>query len=439
MDKKALELACIEVLKANDRGTHTQPASGLYPHQWLWDSCFIAIGLRHVDVDRAKLEIESLLRGQWSNGMLPNMIFQPDDKYQRERNIWRSWVSPLSPDDVATSGITQPPMLAEAIWLVGQKLPASERLRWFRKLLVPLVNYHIWLYFERDPHEEGLTLQIHPYETGLDGTPPWLLQLHEHDRPWWISAIEWLKLDQFVNFLRRDTRYVPNEQRSSNIDALLQWNIIRRFRRKNWDINKILHRSTFCIEDITFNSILVRANRRLEQIAEVCRVKLPEELLARMQKSQRALQDLWDDQSGQYYSRDFISHQLIAVPSIGTMLPLYADGLPKERIERIVQLLTNKKSYWSAHPVPSVPLNSDLFQEQRYWQGPTWVNINWLIINGLRRHGHKELARQLTEKTLELVYKNGPSEYFSPLSGKPYGAKNFSWTAALVIDLLNTK
>src|ERR1700760_876684 len=98
-----------EGLKGNDHGNYTIAAENLYPHQWLWDSCFIAIGLRHVDVERAKIEILSLLRGQWSNGMLPNMIFSQEAKYRLDRNVWRSWISPFSPDDVATSGITQPP------------------------------------------------------------------------------------------------------------------------------------------------------------------------------------------------------------------------------------------------------------------------------------------------------------------------------------------
>jgi hypothetical protein len=51
-----------KVLKANDHGSFTVPAGDLYPHQWLWDSCFVAIGLRHIDVKRAKAELTSLLR-----------------------------------------------------------------------------------------------------------------------------------------------------------------------------------------------------------------------------------------------------------------------------------------------------------------------------------------------------------------------------------------
>ncbi|MEO8785382.1 MAG: glycoside hydrolase, partial [Candidatus Saccharimonadales bacterium] len=34
-----------DILRGNDKnGRYTVPAAGMYPHQWLWDSCFIAIG-----------------------------------------------------------------------------------------------------------------------------------------------------------------------------------------------------------------------------------------------------------------------------------------------------------------------------------------------------------------------------------------------------------
>src|SRR5665811_266646 len=118
--KPDLAQSAAEVLKMNDRGNYTQPAHNLYPHQWLWDSCFIAIGLRHLDVERSKMELLSLLRGQWDNGMLPNIIFRDDPQYRTDRNLWRSWLSPSAPDDVDTTGITQPPMLAEAVVQVGK-------------------------------------------------------------------------------------------------------------------------------------------------------------------------------------------------------------------------------------------------------------------------------------------------------------------------------
>ncbi len=424
------------VLEMNDQGSHTIPAEGLYPHQWLWDSCFIAIGLRHVDVERAKQELLSLLRGQWSSGMIPHMIFASGDAHRRDRNLWRSWVNPYAPDDVTTSGITQPPMLAEAVVRVGEKLSLPERRTWYHTIYPALLAHHEWLYKERDPHEEGLALQIHPYEVGLDNTPPWLAQMHEHSRPWWIALLEKTHMDTVVNLFRRDTKHVPPGQRMKNTDALLYYDVIRRLRRKRYNIDAILTRSLFAIEDLTFNSVFVRANHCLQHIASTIRQTLPEELEQRMHKTERSLEQLWDGYSGQYYSRNFVTHKLIKEPTIATLLPLYSGSISAERAQQLVTLLTNKHLFGANYPVPSVPLNSPWFEELGYWQGPSWINTNWLIIDGLRRYKFHKEAEWLQQKTLELVTVGGINEYFSPLDGRPAGAQNFSWTAALTIDLL---
>ena len=62
----------IEILRANDRGGYTVPtAAGLYPAQWNWDSCLVALGLAQFDEPRAVVEIETLFGGQWPDGMVP--------------------------------------------------------------------------------------------------------------------------------------------------------------------------------------------------------------------------------------------------------------------------------------------------------------------------------------------------------------------------------
>ncbi|MBA2279292.1 glycoside hydrolase [Candidatus Saccharibacteria bacterium] len=427
----------VGVLKQNDRGGHTAPAN-FYPHQWLWDSAFTAIGLRHSNPERAAEELAGLVGGQWANGMIPHMIFNTGREHRLERDAWRSWLNPFAPDTAATSGITQPPVLADAVVKVGQKLPTDLRREFYRFMFEPLVKYHEWLYAERDPHNEGLTLQIHPYEVGLDNTPPWMMQLYEHNRPWWIAAIETLHAEWVVNFIRSDTRSVPPGQRITSLEALMLWDVVRRMRRKRYDINKILHRTLFCTQDITFNSILVRNNIQLKVIANSLRRKLPDELLDKFGHTEEALGKLYDEPTKQYYSRDFITHQLILEPSIGTFMPLYAGTISKANAKELVDLLRDHKTYWLHHPVPSVPLNSKFFNEERYWQGPTWINTNWLIIDGLRRYGFKQEADDLAVRSIELVQKSGPYEYFSPLDGKGLGAADFSWTAALTIDLIKT-
>ncbi len=426
------------VLHDNDHGHYTMPAKGLYPHQWLWDSCFTAIGLRHLDVERAKIEIMSLLRGQWSNGMVPGMILDDSPHYRTDRNLWRSWISPYSPDDVTTSGITQAPMLAEAIVLIGEKLPLVERRTWYKLTYPHILAYHEWLYDERDPHNEGLVLQVHPWETGLDNSPPWMHELHDHQLPWWIRAIEKTHADKVIALFRRDGHYAPINERFSTIEALAMFDIQRRLRRKNYDIDRILNHSLFAIEDLAFNCIFIRANEHLRHIATSIRKELPAELHSDMAKSAKGLEELWDPYTSQYYPRNFVTHNLIKEPSVSTLLPLYAGTISRERAAVLVKMLESDKLFGPAYPAPSVPLESSFFDPQRYWQGPTWVNTNWLIIDGLKRYGYKDHAEALTESTLEMISKNGIAEYYNPLTGAPLGADNFSWTAALAIDLLKT-
>ncbi|HVV67395.1 MAG TPA: trehalase family glycosidase [Candidatus Saccharimonadales bacterium] len=428
------------VLAMNDRGNYTQPAHGLYPHQWFWDSCFTAIGWRHLDVERAKTELLSLLRGQWDNGMLPNIIFRDDPQYRIDRNAWRSWLNPYAPSDIRTTGITQPPMLAEAVVQVGKKLEWPERRLWYRTMYRGLLAYHEWLYAERDPHNEGLILLVHPWETGLDNSPPWMGEMHDHLMPLWIRLIEKMKFDKVINLFRRDGKSVPLDERFSTIESLMLVDTQRRLRRKRYDINKILDHGLFAIEDLVFNSILIRANTHLQEIAKSLREELPKELLESMKQTEKTLEELWDPYSAQYYSRDFITHRLLKNPSIATLLPLYAGTISKERAQNLLRLIENEHAFGPAYPVPTVPLNSFWFRRKLYWQGPSWVNMNWLIIDGLKRYGFKDHAEALTESTVEMVRKSGCYEYFDPINGAPAGAENFSWTAALTIDLLkNTR
>lgn len=424
-----------EVLKQNDRGTHTVPAEDLYPHQWLWDSCFIAIGLRHVNIERAQTELESLLRGQWSNGMLPDMIFN-EGALGIDHLLWDSAMSPYSPRSHATSGITQPPMLAEAVLKVGKKLPVHERRAWFKTMLPRIVLFHEWLYRERDPHHEGLITLIHPYESGLDNSPPWVEELYRRGIPWWAKLSGKFRLEFLVNILRRDIRYSSASQRMSNVEALSFFAALRRLRRKGYDSEKILERPYLAVQELLFNCIFIRANSALSEIAKVAGEKLPQALENNINKSEKALETLWDEQTGIYYSRSYTSGELIIEPTIAALMPLYAGCIDAERAERLVQLL-HKRQYFKANwPVPSVPVNSHYFNPIRYWQGPTWVNTNWLIIEGLHRYGFSEEADALSKRTLELVDKNGFAEYFNPINGEPHGAGKFSWSAALAIDLL---
>ncbi len=427
------------VLLKNDRGAWTIPAAGLYPHQWLWDSCFTAIGLRHVDPARAALELQSLLRGQWQNGMLPHMIFSPTNSLFDDGKLWRSRDNPLSPRDVATSGITQPPLIAEAARRVHQKLPADTQDLFLRTMVPAIVRHHEWLYRERDPHANGLVFLFHPWETGLDNSPAWSQALKRVHTPFWLRLFDYLHLDILLSQLRRDIKHIPANQRIKTSEALRLWHTMRDLRRRKYDTLDILahgHRH-FIVSSVSFNSMLIRNNTILTELADMAGITLPEWLGERFELAKDALQDLCNPVTGVCYHHDYDHESFEEEPSISVLLPLYSGVIPQHQAEQLVGLMTNPNLFWPQYPLPSTPLSSPYFSEKRYWQGPTWLNTNWLIIDGLRRYGFTAEAEHIRQSSLRLVEQSGMYEYFSPLSGAGYGTRDFSWTAACVLDLLH--
>jgi glycogen debranching enzyme len=245
-----------------------------------------------------------------------------------------------------------------------------------------------------------------------------------------------MKLDKAFLLVRRDTHHVPPGQRLNSIDALLYYSVLQRLRRKNWDTSAILERSHFMIEDLSFNAIFIRANTLLQEIATTIGKELPEDLLANIKRSSDNLEKLWDGYHKQYFSRNFITHKLIKEPSIATLLPLYAGTISKDRAAELVDMLHDKKLFDTKYPVSSVPIESEFYHELGYWQGPSWINTNWLIVDGLKRYGFDDEAEMIKTQSIKMVTEHGPYEYFSAKNGDPAGAKNFSWSAALIIDFL---
>jgi hypothetical protein len=425
-------------LNANDRGGFTIPAEGHYAHQVLWDSCFIAIGRRRLDVARAQQEVLHLFEGQWRNGMLPHILFSKahGTRYWWDRRIWRSSKSELAPKCIATSGVSQPPLVAEAVVRVGEVLSIAERGAWYRAVYPRLLAYHEWLYRERDPDGTGLVVQVHPWETGLDTTPPSMIILERQPMMRWLRPLQAAHLDRLVNAIGMGRGLVVSAEHSRNTEALALYLLLRRLRRHRYAIEKILVRPTFAIQDLAYNCILIRANQLLAEIAGEIGESIPADLENRMRQSRVSLEILWEPTAHEYYSRDRTAASLVLESTVATLLPLYAGSISPERAAALVKAMEDGYLAPVSYPLPSVPPSSRWFEPKRYWQGPTWININWLVVDGLKRYGYRSHAEALTDGTIELVERSGFREYFDPLTGEGAGVDRFSWTAALAIDLL---
>lgn len=151
---------------------------------------------------------------------------------------------------------------------------------------------------------------------------------------------------------------------------------------------------------------------------------------------QRMIQDFWDDQSGVFRA----THQDQPIPVITpfNLYPLWTGQLPENIRSRLLDHLTNPEEFWGDYVIPSVARNDPHYDPETMWRGPAWANVNYFFIEALQLVGEHALARQLRDKTLEMILtKPGMYEYYNSETGQPppRAAGAFGWTAAVFIDL----
>jgi neutral trehalase len=412
----------------------------MYGHQWLWDSALTSIGLSHLNPQRAALEISSLFEGQWNNGMVPNMIFTKgrlfgDPPFKPDYLVWSSkLLNKNAPRTVATSGITQPPIIAEAAWRIGEKLDHDDRQAFWTDTVGHLATYHSWIYKERNLKGDGLFSAVHPWETGMENTPTWMQHMRSID--WGKVAGMRHTLDRAMQGIRPDTKEVDAEERASTDEGLLYIDALLRLVSTRYDRHKIADTYPLHIQDVHMNSILIRNNEILQELAQEVSIALPDILQENMASTRKNIETLWDEKDAMYYPRDAVTGYPIKVATIASLMPLYSGAILPERAEALMGHARDPASFGLRHGIPTVPKNSPFYRERRFWSGPSWVNMNWLLSDGQRRMGYSDESKTLASKTLDTIAIGGMKEYFSAKTAEGLGAKNFSWTAALAIDLI---
>jgi len=74
------------------------------------------------------------------------------------------------------------------------------------------------------------------------------------------------------------------------------------------------------------------------------------------------------------------------------------------------------------------------------WQGPVWINVNYLVFRGLINYGYTKEARELAEKTILLLGRDferfgALHEYYLPDNGEPVLNKGFQNWNFLVLNM----
>ena len=201
----------------------------------------------------------------------------------------------------------------------------------------------------------------------------------------------------------------------------------------DYSIVKYRERSPFVVNDVFIDAAWYRAATDLNAIAERIGTRASfssselDEFAAAFDERHR------DPGSEGYFDYDIVSGTRILAPTPAGIAATISGIIPSARARRMWQSYLAEggemRAVWTLSP------RHPAFEPDRYWRGPVWVHLNWLVGLGLETVGLDEEAAKLRRETLEMVSNAGFFEHYSPVDGSGSGAPRFSWTAALSLDI----
>ena len=422
------------VLSHNLQDGFTIPRAKLYPFQWNWDSGFVSLGFANYDVDAAINEINSLLSGQWENGMVPHIIFHSENEttYFPNWDFWETTVNKGASQSPKTSGISQPPVLGFVLENILDKHPDDKKVLAFAKMIYPkLVHYHRFWYTYRDPNREGLVFIYHPWESGRDNSPIW------------DDALDLIDLDHanLPHYIRQDTKISDAKERPTSRQYDQYVYLLELGKRYQYDGKGIAETSEFLIQDSLINAVLIRSNEGLIKVGKRLGFDTKEIEEWQTQSVQQFNTKLWSEKLQTYTGYDLRQAKQFPHWEIGGLTALFANIPNSERAVKMKAYLSNLMEN-NFYTVPSFDVYHELYDSKRYWRGPIWPQMNWMIYHGLKQYQFQSEADFVRESLLSLVERFGFHEYFEAqrqvveVSHGGYGGNDFSWTASSVIDFI---
>jgi putative isomerase len=370
-------LAPTEPLKHNC----VYPGGPYYRGQWIWDSMFV-VDLFSILPDKQKA-IRDIFQNYWD--------FQ--DRWNRNMPDYaRDMITvaiKTKPQELRQ--FSQIPILAWGVQRVYRRNGDKQLLE---QCLGRLERFHDWYWRERDVTNIGL-ITVGAYTGKL-----------QHAR--WETFDYECNMDG-LKLTVHPTRTGPNEG--------------------TWYGDIYVTGNT---------SYLIMAERSLARLAHIVgNPQMAARRKRRIDKAVQAMRDhMWDQKAGTFLSVRRDTMEKIPVATIGSWIPLTA-GIPTQAMaQRMVEVLATD-AWQTPLPVPTVDSTDPRWKSSRFWRGDVWPSTNCQIARGLSDYGHKTLAADIADKTVANAIKNGISEHYDSVSGKPLGIKDYCMSCTLVTMMLD--
>ncbi|MCA1655939.1 MAG: hypothetical protein LC635_05805 [Pseudonocardiaceae bacterium] len=240
--------------------------------------------------------------------------------------------------------------------------------------------------------------------------------------------------------MRRDLHHADAGHRPTDADYARYIHIAAAYRDRGYVDDDLLS-LPFCVADPLFCSLLAWSEHSLAELARRAGADPGRHTERAAELAHQIDAQLFDAALGCYVALDARTGRTTGRRTVSGLVPLLLPGLPAARRTALLATLAGPAFGMTSpdvHGVPSYDLTATDVDLHQYWRGPTWINTNWLMWTALRRLGEVDHARRLADDIIGLVMDAGFREYFDPRTREGLGADDFSWTAALLLDILAT-
>ena len=232
-------------------------------------------------------------------------------------------------------------------------------------------------------------------------------------------------------YQRRDLDHADAAMRPRKHDYDCYMALVQYGRDHGWDQRLIATQGPFRVADVGMSMMLQQANRDLAEWATALGDKDNRAVIEGwISTADQGLHRLWDPSARCFCSRDEMTGQSSGQVTSASFLAIYAGVAAPHQTNALID-------HWDrierrvTYMLPSFDPEHSLFDERRYWRGPCWAVVNFMVYQGLVRAGLEDRAARLEADTRTMMELSDFREAFSPLDGTGSGGRNFSWTAAI--------
>lgn len=204
------------------------------------------------------------------------------------------------------------------------------------------------------------------------------------------------------------------------------------------------------------NSMLVMEARSLGEMAKILGLNGDAKQWDEAVKQRSALIEryLWDTVTQFYYNRyelnkgfTFRKTDDLKIKEIIGFLPMWAGVSSKKNADKLMISLREPGEFWRPYGIPTLTAKSDYYNPMGYWNGPVWVQWDYLVCRGLHDYGYNKEASEITARVFDNMIWNLKQdhvfwEFYSADDHRAGWNKTYIWAgiaARMLIDEYSEK